>query len=72
LEVDDEARPSTKPIEGIDEKLLKSQDKKSGQNTFQNHENKKHCSTRYEMILLKHMNVLMQIKSLQGEEAITT
>jgi hypothetical protein len=33
-----------KPMEGIEEKLLKSWDRKSGQNTSENHENEKHCS----------------------------
>jgi hypothetical protein len=33
-------------MEKIDEKLLKSRDKKSGQNTSENHENKKHCRIR--------------------------
>jgi hypothetical protein len=33
-----------KPKEGIEEKLLKSQDKKLGQKYYENHENIKHCS----------------------------
>jgi hypothetical protein len=32
-------------MEGIDEKLLKSGDRKSGQKPTENHENEKHCNT---------------------------
>jgi hypothetical protein len=32
-------------MEGVEEKLLKSQDKKLSQKYSENHENKKHCST---------------------------
>jgi hypothetical protein len=46
--------------------------KNRAKNTSKNHENEKHCNTRYEMTLLKHTNVLMQIKSLQGVETATT
>jgi hypothetical protein len=35
-----------KPMEEIDEKLLKSRDQKSGQNTSENHKNEKYYSTR--------------------------
>jgi hypothetical protein len=34
-----------KPMEEIDEKLLKLRDKKLGKNTSKNHKNEKHCST---------------------------
>jgi hypothetical protein len=34
-----------KPMEGIEEKLLKSQDRKLGQKYSENHENGKHYST---------------------------
>jgi hypothetical protein len=37
---------ASKPMEEIDEKLLKSQDQKSGQNTSKNYKNEKYCSTR--------------------------
>jgi hypothetical protein len=33
-----------KLIEGIEEKLLKSQDRKSGQKYSKKHKNEKHCS----------------------------
>jgi hypothetical protein len=34
-----------KPMKGIDQKLLKLQDRQSGQNTSENHENEKHYNT---------------------------
>jgi hypothetical protein len=34
-----------KPTEGIEEKLLESQDQKSAQKYSKNHKNKKHCRT---------------------------
>jgi hypothetical protein len=34
-----------KPMEGIEEKLLKSRNRKSGQKYSKNHKNEKHCST---------------------------
>jgi hypothetical protein len=36
---------ASNPMEGIDEKLLKSRDKKSGQKISKHHENEKYCST---------------------------
>jgi hypothetical protein len=50
-----------KSTEGIDEQLLK--------NGSENHENRKHCSSRLEMIQPKKTAILMQIKSLQGVES---
>jgi hypothetical protein len=46
-------------MEGIEEKLLKSRDQKSGQNISENHEKEKHCSTRKEMIQFKSTTTLM-------------
>jgi hypothetical protein len=59
-------------MEGIEEKLLKSRDRKSGQNISENHEKEKHCSTRKEMIQFKSTTTLMRIKSLQGVETTQT
>jgi hypothetical protein len=61
-----------KPIKGIEEKPLKSRDRKSGQKYSKNHKNDQHCSTIYEMIYPKSTAILMQVKSLQGVEIATT
>jgi hypothetical protein len=41
---------ATFSMEEIEARLFKSQERKSGQKTFENQENEKHFSTRYEMI----------------------
>jgi hypothetical protein len=41
-------------------------------NTFKNQVNEKDFSTKKDVIQPKHMNVLMQIKSLQGVEITQT
>jgi hypothetical protein len=46
-------------MEGIEEKLLKSRDKNLGKNISKNHKNKKHCSTRKEMIQFKSTTIFM-------------
>jgi hypothetical protein len=63
---------ATFSMEEIEEKLLRSQNQKSDQNTSENQEKEKHDSARYEMIQSKSTTILMQIKSLQGVETIQT
>jgi Mg2+ and Co2+ transporter CorA len=59
---------ATFAMEEIEEKLLKSQNQKLGQNATENQEKEKHGSTMKEVIQSKSTVILMQIKSLQGME----
>jgi hypothetical protein len=53
-----------KPVEGIDKKLLKSQDQKLGQKYLKNHKNKKTLQPKIGDDSTKNIATLMQIKSL--------
>ncbi len=57
---------ATFSTEEIEERLFKLQEWKLGKNTSENQVNEKHFSTYKEVIQSKHMDVLMQIKSLQS------
>jgi hypothetical protein len=59
---------ATFSTEEIEERLFKLQEWKLGKNTSENQVNEKHFSTYKEVIQSKHMDVLMQIKSLQCVE----
>jgi hypothetical protein len=59
-------------MEGINEKLLKSRNRKSGKNTSENVKNEKHCSSTKEMIQPKRTAILMQIKGLEGVKTTQT
>jgi predicted glycosyltransferase involved in capsule biosynthesis len=59
-------------MEEIEERHIKSQEQKSGKNKSENQVNEKHFSTSKEVIQSKQMDVLMQIKSLQGVKIIQT
>jgi predicted glycosyltransferase involved in capsule biosynthesis len=63
---------ATFPMEEIEERHIKSQEQKSGKNKSENQVNEKHFSTSKEVIQSKQMDVLMQIKSLQGVKIIQT
>jgi hypothetical protein len=61
-----------KSMEGIEEKLLKSWDRKIGPKISKNCKNEKRCSSLGDMIQSKSMPILKQIKCLQGVETTQT